>query len=233
MKLKWILMFVVVAIVGVFVVLPAVAPTVTTKTIVRDAQVTLGDTCALMNQSELALMMYDTALTANATDTVILKKKGEALIKCGRAQEAEDVYQQVLSQNGSDATALTRAGDSLAQLGNLTGAIHYYDTALAITPRDSKILLRKGDAYLVMSMQETQRLQAVAKELSKQPGSGYQTSSASQIETMQSYQNAMASYQKAMEIDPKLSLIVSTRVLGATQNQVSSYQEILNNLGSS
>jgi len=230
MKLKWIILLVAVAIVGVFVVLPIVAPTVTEKTVVRDAQVALGDTCALMNQSEMALSMYDNALSANATDPVILKKKGEMLIKTGRVSEAETVYQQVLSQNKNDTTALMRTGDSLVRQGNLKEALSWYDAALAVNPVDSKIWMRKGDTYLIMSVEENEKLQAAAKALSAQPGTpGYQPVSATQYESMQSYKEAMASYQKAMEIDPRLSVIISTRVLSATQNQVAGYQDLLNN----
>lgn len=234
MQVKWIVLLLVAVVAGWFVVLPAVAPDVTEKTVIRDAQVTLGDTCAIMNQSELALMMYDNALSTNTSDTVILKKKGEMLIKCGKIQEAGMVYQQVLSQNGNDTTALVRTGDSLSRQGNLTGALYYYDAALAVSPGDSKIWMRKGDTYLIMSIEETQRLQTTAKNLSKQPGApDYQPASAGQLESMQSYQEAMASYQKAMEIDPQLSVIVSMRVLGAAQNQVTSYQDLLNNFQSS
>ena len=158
MKLKWIILLVAVAIVGVFVVLPIVAPTVTEKTVVRDAQVALGDTCALMNQSEMALSMYDNALSVNATDPVILKKKGEMLIKTGRVSEAETVYQQVLSQNKNDTTALMRTGDSLVRQGNLKEALSWYDAALAVNPVDSKIWMRKGDTYLIMSVEENEKL---------------------------------------------------------------------------
>jgi len=35
-----------------------------------------------------------------------------------------------------------------------------------------------------------------------------------------------------MEIDPKLSVVVSTRILGATQNQVNSYQSLMNDVQS-
>ncbi|MDD1687491.1 tetratricopeptide repeat protein [Methanoregula sp.] len=230
MKLKWIILLVVVAIVGIFVVLPAVAPAVTEKTVVRDAQVSLGDTFAIMNQSELAISMYDNALSVNATDAVILKKKGEMLIKTGRVNEAETVYRQVLSQDGSDTTALMRAGDSLVRQGSLNEALSYYDAALAVNPMDSKIWMRKGDTYLIMSVEENKKLQAAAKALSVPLSSpNYQPSSAIQYESMQSYKEAMASYQKAMEIDPKLSVMISARILTATQNQVAGYQDLLKN----
>jgi len=228
MKLISIIALVLVIVVGWFVVVPMVAPGVTEKTVVRDAQVFLGDTCAASNQSELALSMYEGALTMNATDPVILKKKGSMLLKCGRASEAETVYQQILSRDPNDVTALVKTGDSLASKGSLTEAIRYYDAALAINPEDASTLVKKGDAYLMMSMAETQKLSAAAKGLTDQAGSAPVV----QMQNANSYQEAMSSYQKAMQIDPKLSVVVSARVMTATQSQVSGYQDILNNMNS-
>jgi len=230
MKVIWIIVLLLIVVAGWFVVVPAVAPGVTEKTVMRDAQVTLGDTMAVMNQSELALMMYDNALSINASDTIILKKKGEMLLKTGQSQEAAKIYEQVLSQNNNDPAALMRMGDSQVKAGNLDKALSYYDAALVINPDDSKLLLKKGDTYLLMSAAEIQKLQAAAQALAKQPGTaGYQQSSTISLESQQSYQNAMTSYQKAIQIDPKLSVIVSARVMTATQNQVASYQNLLNN----
>ena len=228
MKLITIIILVLVIVVGWFVAVPMIAPDVTEKIVVRDAQVFLGDTCATANQSELALSLYEGALSMNATDPVILKKKGAMLIKCGRPTEAETVYQQILSQDPHDITALVKTGDSLASKGSLTEAVRYYDAALAINPEDASTLVRKGDAYLMMSMAETQKLPATARGLSDQTA----PASAAQMQNMNSYQEAMNSYQKAMQIDPKLSVIVSARVMTATQSQVSGYQDILNNLNS-
>jgi len=230
MKVMTIIVILLVLVAGWFVVLPVVAPTVTEKTIERDASVSMGDSFAIMNQSELALTMYDHALIMNASDTAILKKKAEMLLKTGQITQAETIYQQVLTQDRNDTAALMRAGDGQVRLGDLNGALTYYNEALAVNPADSKILLKKGDTYLLMSAQETQKLQVAAQAMAKQPGTaGYEPVSAVSVESQQSYQNAMASYQKAMEIDPKLSVVISAKVLMATQNQVASYQSLLNN----
>ncbi|WP_321506368.1 tetratricopeptide repeat protein [uncultured Methanoregula sp.] len=233
MRLIWIVFLAVVAIIMVFVIIPTYAPTVTTQTVIRDSQATAGDALVLMNQSELAIMWYDNALAVNTSDPVLLKKKGEALIKCGRAEEAGQIYQQVLSDNRNDTVALVRAGDALNKQGNYAGALEYYDAALAVNPNDAKTWLRKGDTHMMISEGEQQRLHDVAKGFSKQPGSaGYQEISADQLPSMESQQKAVESYKKAMEIDPKLSVIVSARILEATQSQVSNYQSLLNDVQS-
>jgi tetratricopeptide (TPR) repeat protein len=233
MRVKWIVFLVLIILAMVFFILPTYAPTVTVKSVVQGARVTSGDTLLLLNQSDYALTLYDSALAENASDPMILKKKGEALIKCGRIQDAEQVYQQVLSQDGNDTAALVRKGDTLYQQGNLKGALSYYDQAIAVKPDDAHTWMRKGDALLMISIDEGQKLHEVAKGLSKQPGdSGYHPISAEQLESMDSYQKAVESYQKAMEIDPKLSVVVSTRILGATQNQVNSYQSLMKDVQS-
>ena len=176
-----------------------------------------------MNQSEIALPFYDNALQMNTTDPVILKKKGEVLIKIGRITDANQVYSQVLTQNGNDTVALVRFGDVLMQQGNYKEALPYYQTALKNNPGNAVVWVKQGDAQLLMSVEDSQKIRAMAKNLSQKPG----TTSASndQLVTMESYQDAMKSYQKAIELDPKLSVTVSTRVLGATQNQVNSYSD--------
>nr|WP_321351234.1 tetratricopeptide repeat protein [uncultured Methanoregula sp.] len=228
MRLKWIAFLVIAALLVVFVILPTYAPTITVKSVMRDGKAAAGDALVLMNQSELAVTVYDNALAENASDSVLLKKKGEALTKCGRVQDAEKVYRQVLTQDARDTTAMVRMGDTLCRQGDLTGALSYYDAALAVKPNDAVTLLRKGDTLMAMTAQDQQKLKSIAQGFSKQPGSpGYQPVSAESLQSMDSYKKAVESYQKAMEIDPKLSVVVSARLLQATQNQVSSYQGLM------
>jgi tetratricopeptide (TPR) repeat protein len=223
MKTYWAIIFLICIVVGVFVILPAVAPTVTANDMIKTSYVTAGDTFFLMNQSEIALPFYDNALQMNTTDPVILKKKGEVLIKIGRISDANQVYSQVLTQNGNDTVALVRFGDVLMQQGDYKGALPYYQTALKNNPGNAVVWVKQGDAQLLMSVADPQNIHAMAKNLSQKPGTT--SGSNDQIVTMESYQDAMKSYQKAIELDPKLSVTVSTRVLGATQNQVNSYSD--------
>ncbi len=232
MKFYWIIIVCVVLAVGVFVIVPAVAPTVTANGMIKTTHVTVGDTLCLLNQSEFAIPFYDNALQMNTSDIAIQKKKGEALIKSGRINDANQVYIQVLSLNGNDTVALVKYGDVLMQQGDLTGALGYYEAALRNNPEDANVWVKKGDALLLMSIEETQKLHAIAQNLSKQPDSpGYKPPVATdQMQSMDSYQNAVKSYQKAIELDPKISMIVTSRILGATQNQLDSYEGLLNDI---
>ena len=105
----------------------------------------------LVNQSGIALTLYDDALAANPGDPVLLKKKAEALIGSGQTGDAEQIYQQLLSQYPNDPAVLVRMGDFSYWNGDYPGAISYYDTALSIQPKNAQILLRDGDAGLMLA----------------------------------------------------------------------------------
>src|SRR5208337_4002740 len=111
MQTKWILLLALALIAGIAVVLPLLAPGVTPAGIVQDGQATAGDGFMLVNQSGIALTLYDDALAANPSDPVLLKKKAEALIHSGQKGEAEQIYQQLLSQYPNDPAVLVRIGD--------------------------------------------------------------------------------------------------------------------------
>ena len=234
MRVYWVIIFFIFLAVGVFIILPAIAPTVTKNEMIKISYVTLVDTFVLLNQSEIAVPFYDNALQMDPEDPVILKKKGESLLKSGRITEANLLYNRVLDKDGNDTVALVRLGDVLMEKGDFMGALGYYDTALKINPENAVVWLKQGDALLLMSVEENQKIHAIAKNLSKQPGSpDYKPASNDQLVTMESYKKAVASYQKAIELDPRLSVIVSTRVLGATQNQVNSYPDFFKDIQSS
>ena len=231
MKVRTVLLLVLLAMILLVVPLPGFAPIPAARSLVRQGEIATGDTFFSMNQSDLSLMFYNDALATNSSDSLLLEKKGKALIRSGRDREAEQVYGQVLTTDSNDTMALEYMGDSLAGQGNLTGGIAYYDRALAFSPDNAGLWMREGDVYLLMSVNEDQELHAAARNLSKQPGTpGYQMGSSQEIRGMTSYRKSVESYQKAIELDPRLSVIVSTRLLAATESQVSDYQDLLNDI---
>ena len=231
MKVRTVLLLTVLVGLLLVVPIPGFAPLPAAQSLVRQGEIATGDTLSSMNQSDLSLALYDNALASNETDPVLLKKKGEALIQCGREREAEQVYRKVLASDSNDTVALEYLGDSLAGQGNLTGGLVYYDRALALRPDNAGLWMREGDAYLLMSVNEDQELHAAARNLSVQPGTpGYQPVPSQELRGMSSYRKSVECYQKAIEHDPKLSVLVSTRLLAATQSQVSDYQDLLNDI---
>jgi tetratricopeptide (TPR) repeat protein len=199
MQTKWILLLALALIAGIVVVLPLLAPGVTPAGIVQDGQATAGDAFMLVNQSGIALTLYDNALAANPGDPVLLKKKAEALIGSGQTGEAEQIYQQLFSQYPNDTAVLVRMGDFSYGNGDYSGAISYYDTALAIQPENAQIMMRDGDANLMLAATQYQEQHAVF------------------LESLDSYRKALDEYAQAEKIDPRLSPVVSARTLAADQ----------------
>jgi tetratricopeptide (TPR) repeat protein len=97
----------------------------------------------------------------NASDTVILKKKGKMLLTTGQSQEAMKIYDQVLFWNNNDPAALMRKGDSQVRAGNLDKALSYYDAALAIDPNDPKLSVIVSARVLTATQNPVARYQSL------------------------------------------------------------------------
>jgi tetratricopeptide (TPR) repeat protein len=199
MQTKWILLLALAIIAGIVFVLQLLAPGVTLTGIVKEGQATAGDVFMLVNQSGMALTLYDNALAANPGDSVLLKKKAEALIHTGQTENAEQIYQQLLSSNPNDPDILVRMGDFSYWNGDYPGAISYYDTALSIQPKNTQIMLRDGDACLMLAVTQYQEQHAVF------------------LDSLDSYRKALDEYAQAEKLDPRLSALVSARTLAADQ----------------
>ncbi|MGB8218865.1 MAG: tetratricopeptide repeat protein [Methanoregula sp.] len=199
MQTKWILLLALAFIAGIVVVLPILAPGVTPAGIVQDGQATAGDAFMLVNQSGIALILYDDALTANPGDPVLLKKKAEALIHTGQTGEAGQIYQQLFSSNPNDPEILVRMGDFSYWNEDYPGAISYYDTALSIQPKNAQIMLRDGDACLMLAATQYQEQHVIF------------------LDSLDSYRKALDEYAQAEKLDPRLSAAVSARTLAADQ----------------
>lgn len=210
MQNKWILLFALAIVAGTAAAFTLLAPEVTPATLLKGGETAAGDGFMLVNQSGTALIFYDEALAANTDDPVLLKKKGEALIRSGQTQKAEQVYRQLLSRNATDPDVLVRIGDFSSLKGDYAGAVSYYDTALAIQPESAKTWLREGDAYLAMAVTQYREQHAVF------------------LDSLDTYRKAMADYAQAEKLDPRLSAVVSARTLAADQFQAGGdYQNLL------
>ncbi len=234
MKMIWVIFWVAILAVAGFILYPIVASSVSPSDMTKNTEVALGDMMAFLKQYDQALMFYDMALQISPDDPVILKKKGEILYKSGKKAEAMQVFNRILDLDRNNTAALTRQGDLLVQQGDLNGALAYYEKAIAADPTDSKVLLRKGDVLLTISMLEQQKLHGVAQNLSKPLGTvNYQPVPAEQLQSTESYRQVIDSYQKAMQLDPTLSIVVSARMLAATQNQMLNYEQLLKDMQAS
>jgi len=210
MQTKWIILLAVAAIAGIFVVIPLLFPGLTPAGIVQAGEATAGDTFMQVNQSGIALTLYDNVLAANPGDPVLLKKKAEALIHSGQTGEAGQIYQQLFSVYPTDPDVLVRMGDFQYMNGDYAGAIAYYDTALSIQPKNAQILLRDGDACLLLAATQAREQHAAF------------------LDSQDSYRKALDEYAQAQKLDPRLSVAVSTRMLAANQYEAGgNYQSFI------
>lgn len=210
MQMKWILLLALALIAGIVVVLPLLFPGVTPAGILQAGEATAGDAFMQVNQSGIALTLYDNALAANPGDPGLLKKKAEALIHSGQTGVAEQIYQQLFSAYPNDPAVLVRMGDFQYMNGDYPGAIAYYDTALSIQPKNAQILLRDGDACLLLAATQAREQHAVF------------------LDSQDSYRKALDEYAQAQKLDPRLSVAVSTRTLAANQYEAGgNYQSFI------
>jgi len=194
------------------------------------ASVAMGDTVTLMGQPKLSFYWYQRANTDVPNDPDILKRLGITDLRTGKIQDADQIYNDVLASNTNDTEALQTEGIILAHEGNFTGAVAYYDQVLAQNPRDATTLSLKGDALLLSSIAQQQALQAYARNISQNSGSNAPVQAYDSFKDVESYQEAVESYEKAMEIDPALTVPITAKIMGATMNQVDEYESILDNM---
>ncbi|HVP97052.1 tetratricopeptide repeat protein [Methanoregula sp.] len=210
MQTKWILLLALAVIAGIVVIVPLVLPGLTPAGIVQQGQATAGDAFMLVNQSGMALSLYNGALAANPGDPVLLQKKAEALIASGQTGEAEQIYRQLLAANPHDPVVLVRMGDFSYMDGDYPGAIAYYDAALAIQPKSAPTLLRDGDANLMLAATQYQQQHAVF------------------LDNLDAYRTALNEYAQAEKLDPRLSPVVSARTLVADNYEAGgNYQDLV------
>jgi len=89
----------------------------------------------------------------------------------------------------------------------------------------------RGDAY----MHITQRYETEMKEAHSSPGSGFSQGKAGTTtrltgEASNAYMKAMTDYQKAMELDPRLTPVITMKVMAQYQSQVETYSMIIGSL---
>ena len=123
-------------------------------------------------------------------------------------------------------------GNILYDQGQDEESIQYFERALSINRNDAQVWVRKGDASLAISIRDNQKIQANYRALTTNSQDPAATSNATldALEYSKSYQDAMESYNKAIKIDPFLSVEISSHILASTQNLLNTEQGILHDM---
>lgn len=231
MRIKWIILAVVLLATGILLFFPHVASSASPSNVVKMSEVTLGDIMTVPLQYHLAVGLYDAALQISPNDPAILQKKGDALSRSGDTLGASGIFKQILIVDPNNTAALTKEGDLLAQQGDLIGALAYYETVHSLDPDEADVLVREGDVHLAFALQEQQKLRDMAHNLSQPLGTpDYQIDQANMSISTEHFQDAIQCYEKAIRINPILSVEVSARVLAMAEEQLNTYEELLKDI---
>ncbi|MEN6611076.1 MAG: tetratricopeptide repeat protein [Methanoregulaceae archaeon] len=233
MQIKSVVIIVAFIVIGWFLIVPALLPVIHYNPIDAKASAAIGDTLVLSNKSEFALYWYERAVAADPNSTDTLNKLGIAYQKTGNLTAANQVFEKVIEQSGNSTTGLELRANALVRQGKYAEAVTYYNKALEQSPNDATILVLKGDALLASAVSQQQAMREYAKNISGYgSGNSAQVTAYDGLKGMDSYQEAIASYQKAMQINPALTATITAKIMSVTMNQVSESQNILNDLNS-
>lgn len=193
------------------------------------ASVAIGDVLTSSNQSGLSLYWYERANADVPNDPDILKRIGDTDIRNGQTDAANQVFDTVLAANNNDTVALQRKGLILTSQGDYSDAVTYYDQVLAQNPNDANTLVMKGDTLMLSSMAQLQNLKDQAQNLGNYSSSGSDQSGNS-IQDTDSYKEAIQCYDRAMLINPALTVPITAKIMSASMAQANAYQNILDDL---
>jgi len=206
---------------------------ISTKTIAAYGLSSAADTIADSKYPEYSLGMYDTANALEPDNTKIQMKRLYVLGSLGRVDEARFYLDQMVVMYPNETTPMIYKGDLLILEGKYQDAVACYEKALSADPKNAKIWVKKGDAYLIMAMTDMTDIRDRYKNLtanSGKSGSANRSAPHDAFQSSQPYQEAVKSYNKAIEIDPMTSIAISGRILTSTQDLVTTYDGILKDM---
>ena len=206
---------------------------ISTKTIAAYGLTSAADTIATSKYPEYSLEIYDTANALEPGNTEIQMKRLYVLGSLGRVDEARVYLDQMFVMYPNETTPMIYKGDLLIQEGKYVDAVTCYEKALSADPKNAKIWVKKGDAYLIMAITNMTDIRDMYKNLtagSNKPGTAGGAVSYDAFQSCQPYQEAMKSYNKAIELDPMTSITISGRILTSTKDLVETYEGILKDM---
>jgi tetratricopeptide (TPR) repeat protein len=153
----------------------------------------------------------------------------------GHDTDARQDLEEIMIIDPNDTAPIMMTGNLLYDQARYEESIVYFERALAINQNDAHIWLRKGDADLEISIKEMQKIREKYRTLTANSQFAAPSSDASTMDAFRStehYRDAMESYNKAIKIDPFMSVTISSHILASTQTLLNAYEGILNDMGS-
>jgi uncharacterized RDD family membrane protein YckC len=206
---------------------------ISTHSIAAYGLATAADTVADSKYPEYSLEMYDTAYALEPENPDIQMKRLYVLGSIGRVDEARAYLERMVVMYPNETTPMIYKGDLLIKEGKYPDAVACYEKALSADPKNAKIWVKKGDAHLLMSITSRIEIRDLYRNLTDNPGKYGSVKESVPFDAYQSsqpYQEAIKSYNKAIEIDPMTSIAISGRILSSTQDLVETYEGILKDM---
>ncbi|MBR1369124.1 hypothetical protein RJ53_06290 [Methanocalculus chunghsingensis] len=184
-----------------------------------------------LHEYEEAAALYSQAASIDPSSSELLTGLGRCYLMAGDPQAAENAFTEALSLSPADPAALHSRAVTLLAEGRYTEAISDLDALIATYPDSGRARMYRGDAYIHM----TQRYETEMQETHSRPGSGFSEGKATATtrltgEASNAYMKAMEDYQKAMELDPRLTPVITMKVMAQYQSQVETYAMIIGSL---
>jgi tetratricopeptide (TPR) repeat protein len=190
---------------------------------IAGAHLLKGDNLMLQKMFHEALVEYEAAVASDPYNSIAWNKLGTAHMRTGRYADAVRAFEKAIELDPYYSPAWTNMGDSLAMLGKHQEAIKAYDRALGINQRDIYALLQKG-----ISLQETgnsveameiyhEVIRLADSDMRKHPNyasfnAELWTNKADALSRLGRYDEAVAAYEKALEINPKFERAEKGRI---------------------
>ena len=182
-----------------------------------------------------ATPLYDKAVSLAPDDTGLRMDRVRFMHSLGHDTDARQDLEKIMIMDPNDTAPIMMTGNLLYDQAEYEESIVYFEKALSINQNDAHIWLRKGDADLEISIKEMQKIREKYRTLTANSLYSSPSSDASTMDAFRStehYRDAMESYNKAIKIDPFMSVTISSHILASTQTLLNAYEGILDDMGS-
>jgi len=123
-----------------------------------DAQLQLGVAHELMEEKEIALMVYQRIMEKHPSFLKAYQHKAALLVELGRYAKAANVFAQLLKINPQYYKAILGIGICFDKMGKTSGAIRYYRRFLMVKPNS------KNAPDVVERLKQIQKTHCLSKE---------------------------------------------------------------------
>lgn len=184
-----------------------------------------------LHEYEEAAALYSRAASIDPSSSDYLTGLGRCYLMAGDPQAAKTAFTDALSLSPTDPAALHSRAVTLLAEGRYNEAIADLDALIAAYPDSARARMYRGDAYMHITQRHETEMQAAHST----PGSGFSQGKASTTtrltsEASTAYMKAMEDYQKAMELDPRLTPVITLKVMAQYRSQAETYAMIIGSL---